>query len=59
MPKQKWTGQNRILLAESFPTVVSKVSYTFWFVGKLIIRVRVADQQSSCILRGGVGNLLN
>ena len=28
-----------ILLAESFPTVVSELSQPFWFVGKLILRV--------------------
>ena len=47
MPKQKWTGQNRILLAENL-TVVSKMSQPFWFAGKLIIRVRLQEKQSSC-----------
>ena len=38
-----------IFLVESFPTVVSKVSQPFWFVGKLIFRVRPEDRQSSCM----------
>ena len=37
-----------ILLAESFPTVVLELSWPFWFAGKLIFRVCLADRQSSC-----------
>ena len=51
MPKQKWTGQNQILLAESFPTVVSKMSQPIWFAGKLICRVFLLGVQSSCMRR--------
>ena len=49
MPKQKESKQIWIFLVKSFPTVVSKVSQPFWFVGKLIFRWLVLDVKSSCI----------
>ena len=48
MIAEKHTQQIWILLAESFLSVVSELSQPFWFVGKLIFRVRLADRQSSC-----------
>ena len=49
MVREKYTQQIWILLAESFPTVVSKVSQPLWFVKKLIFCRLVLDVQSSCM----------
>ena len=46
MITEKWTQQIWILLSESFPTVVSKVSQPFWFIGKLMFCVCVPSREA-------------
>ena len=48
MIREKYTQHIWILLAESFLSVVSDLSWPFWFVGKLCFCRLVLDVQSSC-----------
>ena len=51
---QNWTKQIWIFLVESFPMVVSELSWPFWFAGKLTFCWLILCAQSSCSKNGFV-----